>query len=163
MASFLAGAVGSASFAPLVTAAAISAKALSELHRAANPAPPLVLAANANNNLARQGLAGPALPGANRRAESDRVGGIRGGVSKKDGEAPAYLEKVPKKEMTGDLRKDYAPGGLGDATSSKGNLSDILAKVPNRGAYGGNDDYRRANRAPPSRQGGFGNQSFPET
>lgn len=108
-----------------------------------------------SNTLARQGLSVPDKKGEDSRLSRQRAGGISGGLPKKE---PSWVGKVPSKPVKGDLRKDYEIGGLGNATSSKGNLVDILDKVPRKTA--GTADYKNINRPQPKRLPGFGNQSF---
>lgn len=133
--------------APAATSALVAlpvaVKAAGELHRH-------VLASDA---LARQGVGPVPLPGAAKRAERNRAAGIPGGLADQE---PAYLGRVPNRPVTGDLRKDYEVGRLGDATSSKGVLSDILAKVPRK--THGSGDYKKINRPDPRRLPGFDNQ-----
>eukprot|EP00186_Timspurckia_oligopyrenoides_P003911 CAMPEP_0182448278 /NCGR_PEP_ID=MMETSP1172-20130603/25661_1 /TAXON_ID=708627 /ORGANISM="Timspurckia oligopyrenoides, Strain CCMP3278" /LENGTH=161 /DNA_ID=CAMNT_0024645081 /DNA_START=138 /DNA_END=623 /DNA_ORIENTATION=- len=115
------------------------------------------LMSNGNNVLARQGEGVPDFSGAGSKLARQRAGGIKGGVEVK---GPAFLDKVPSRAMSGDIRGKYMAGGLGNATSSQGNLTDILAKVPKK--INGTDEYKKIARPPPSKQAGFGNQSFPQ-
>ena len=121
----------------------VALKALGEGHR--------VLMSDA---LARQGL-GPVGPsgGAERNARQRAAGVPNPGVSS---DVPDYFDRVPNRPVAGDKRRDYEVGGLGDATSSKGILEDILDKVP-RKTYG-LGDYKRINRPYPKRPEGFDNQ-----
>lgn len=137
---------GLAAIASGACAAPVLFKAAGEAHRA------LVLRSNV---LARQGESIPAEAGNGGKIARQRAAGISGGVKSK---TPGYMGKVPNNKMTGDLRKDYEVGGLGNATSSQGNIADILAKVPRQ--KNGTDEYKRINRPVPRRAPGFGNQSF---
>jgi hypothetical protein len=128
-----------------VSAFPVAAKAIGELHRAVFE----------SNTLARQGLSVPKETGAGERLARQRAGGINGGT---EGDEPGYMEKVPQKSQAGDTRKKYIVT-RGSATSSKGILDDILAKVPRQS--NGTDDYKRINRPAPSRAAGYGNQSYP--
>lgn len=107
--------------------------------------------------LSRQGESVPSLPGLGDKLSRQRASGVRGNTSDDDG--PSWLKKVPKKNVTGDLRKVYDVGARGNATSSQGNMEDILLKVPNKGSYG-TEQYKRIARPEPRRSPGFGNQSF---
>ena len=135
---------------PFVGAAAgvhllpVAMKAFGEGHR--------VLMSDA---LARQGL-GPVGPSgdAERNARQRAAGVPNPGVPS---DVPDYFGRVPSRPLAGDKRRDYEIGGLGNATSSRGILEDILAKVPRK--THGLGDYKRSNRPPPSRPDGFGNQS----
>lgn len=138
---------GLAAVATGACAAPVFFKAAGEVHRA------LVLRSNV---LARQGESVPAEAGAGRRLAQQRASGVSGSERRSE---PGYMGKVPRKSMAGDLRKDYEVGGLGNATSSQGNITDILAKVPTQQL--GTDQYKKINRSVPSRAPGFGNQSFP--
>lgn len=139
----LAGAVTGVSVLP------IAIKAVGELHRHT------VLQ---SNTLARQGNGLPEFAGEDEKLARQRAGGINGGLV--PGKAPpAYLGKVPKRGAPGDGRRDYEVGGLGNATSSRGRIVDILNKVPRRTA-GASSDYKNANRPVPSRLPGYGNQSY---
>lgn len=124
----------------------VAIKAVGEAHRA------LVLQ---SNTLARQGVSVPANRGEGDKLARQRASGVSGGITADD---PQYIGKVPKRDVAGDLRKDYEVGGLGNATSSRGNLVDILDKVPRK--THGNGQYKRINRPVPTRAAGFGNQSF---
>jgi hypothetical protein len=136
-----------ASTAAGVAVVPVAAKALGELHRAVFM----------SNTLARQGES-IRDAGADERLARQRAGGIGGGeVSETD--EPAYMGKLPRRAVAGDLRPSYVVK-KGSATSSKGILSDILAKVPRQ--VHGTDSYKRIARPQPSRQAGFGNQSFPQ-
>lgn len=121
----------------------VALKAVGEAHR--------VLMSDA---LARQGL-GPVGPsGAAERSARQRAAGIPNpGIESNE---PGYLGRVPKRPMAGDLRRDYEVGGLGNATSSRGLLEDILAKVPRK--LHGTEEYKRINRPAPKRAPGFDNQ-----
>lgn len=139
MASFASAAVG-------VAIVPVAAKALGELHRVAFP----------SNTLARQGESLSKDAGANERLARQRASGVGGGeVSESD--EPSYMGKLPKRAVTGDIRRSYETR-KGAATSSKGILEDILGKVPRKS--NGTDSYQRIARPPPSQQGGFGNQSY---
>lgn len=131
------------------TALPVAAKAFGELHRT-------VLQSNGNNTLARQGESFDPAEGARERNSRQRAGGITGGTCSET-EEPSYMDATPKKASAGDIRRSYETK-KGSATSSKGILSDILAKVPRRTV--GTESYKRASRPAPSRQGGYGNQSF---
>lgn len=124
----------------------VAAKALGELHRAVFP----------SDTLARQGESLGKDSGANERLARQRASGVGGGEVSET-EEPSYMGKLPKKAMAGDLRRSYQQR-KGSATSSKGILADILSKVPRQS--NGTDSYKRIARPPPSRQGGFGNQSY---
>lgn len=137
---------GLAAIASGACAAPVLFKAAGEVHRT------LVLKSNV---LARQGESVPTEAGAGQKLARQRAAGVSGGVKSKE---PGYMGKVPSNKVTGDLRKDYEVGGLGKATSSQGNITDILAKVPKQ--QHGTDEYKRINRPVPSRAPGFGNQSF---
>lgn len=128
------------------SAVPVALKAVGELHRTT------VLQ---SNTLARQGESVPEKRGEGEKLARQRAAGVSGGVKP---DKPSWLGKVPSRSVTGDLRKSYEVGGLGDATSSKGNITDILDKVPTQTA--GTDEYKRISRPPPSRAPGFGNQSF---
>lgn len=144
--------LAAASGIPLIP---VAAKAVGEVHRQ------LVLQSNGNNTLARQGNGTPSLPGIADTVERQRAGGISSvppGSTKGGAAKAGYLGKVPSKPLAGDDREHYKTG-LGNATSSRGRIVDILSKVPKR-TVGGSADYKKANRATPSRAGGFGNQSF---
>lgn len=132
-----------------VCALPVAIKAVGELHRQH------VLQSNV---LSRQGNGSPEFAGAEEKLARQRTGGILGGLAPNKGE-PGYLRKVPARPMTGDKRRDYEVGSLGNATSSRGILLDVLDKVPRR-TVGGSGDYKRANRPGPSRKAGWGNQSF---
>lgn len=108
-----------------------------------------------SNVLARQGQGTPADKGEDAKLARQRASGIKGGIQSKE---PQYMGKVPGKKMTGDLRKDYEIGGLGNATSSRGILEDILSKVPRQTL--GTDEYKKIARPQPKKAGGYGNQSF---
>lgn len=136
----LVGIVAGASAAP------VAIKAVGEIHRT------LVLQSNV---LARQGESVPANRGEGEKVARQRASGVKGGLPKME---PGYMSKVPVKPVTGDLRKDLEVGGLGNATSSRGILSDILDKVPRQSH--GTGEYKRINRPSPGRAPGFGNQSF---
>lgn len=140
-----------------LTAAGISAmpiaiKAIGELHRHT------VLQSNGNNTLARQGNGTPSLPGVEDTLQRQRAAGIKGGFNPSK-QPPAYMGKVPSRKLAGDDLEDYLVGGLGNATSSRGKMIDILGKVP-AGTVGGSTDYKKSNRPTPRRVPGFGNQSF---
>lgn len=137
---------GLAAVASGACAAPVFLKAAGEAHRA------LVLQSNV---LARQGESVPENAGNGAKLARQRAAGISGGVKSKE---PGYMGKVPERKVSGDLRKDYEAGGLGNATSSQGNLTDILAKVPKQTL--GDSEYKRINRPVPSRAPGFGNQAF---
>ncbi|CAN8068075.1 unnamed protein product [Agarophyton chilense] len=132
--------------ATTISSLPIAIKAIGELHKAT------VLQSNA---LARQGLSTPDKRGEDERLSRQRAGGISGGFKE---QAPSWERKVPSRAVAGDIRKDYEVGGLGNATSSRGNLVDILDKVPRK--THGNGDYKKINRPQPRRLPGFGNQSF---
>lgn len=136
----LVGIVAGASAAP------VAIKAVGELHRT------LVLQSNV---LARQGESVPAKRGEGEKLARQRAAGVKGGVVSPE---PKYMGKVPSQPVSGDLRRDYEVGGLGNATSSQGILSDILDKVPRQ--QHGTGEYKRINRPQPLRAPGFGNQSF---
>lgn len=138
--------LGLAAVASGACAAPVLLKAAGEAHRA------LVLRSNV---LARQGESVPEDAGNAAKLARQRAAGVSGGVKSKD---PAYMGKVPSRKVTGDLRKDYEAGGLGNATSSQGNLTDILSKVPRN--IHGDTEYKRINRPVPTRAPGFGNQAF---
>lgn len=123
----------------------IAMKAAGELHR---------ITVLRSNTLARQGLSVPEEEGLGEKLARQRAGGISGGIESD----PSWARKVPAKPLAGDLRKEYEVGGLGNATSSQGILSDILAKVPKQ--VNGTDEYKRIARPNPKRAAGFGNQSF---
>lgn len=123
-------------------------KAASELHHS------MVLQSNI---LARQGAGLPELEGEGERLAKQRAGGIKGGIASDE---PGYMRKVPSKSVAGDTRGNFKTGGLGNATSSRGNITDILSKVPRR-VYG-TEDYKRINRPTPRRLPGYGNQSYPQ-
>lgn len=137
---------GLAAVATGACAAPVFFKAAGEVHRA------LVLQSNV---LARQGESVPSQSGAGERLARQRASGVSGPERKKE---PGYMGKVPENNLAGDLRKDYEVGGLGNATSSQGNIMDILAKVPRRKM--GTDQYKKINRPVPSRAPGYGNQSY---
>lgn len=141
----------SASAAAGISALPVAVKAVGELHRHATT----VLQAN---TLARQGNNVPANKGEGERLARQRGAGIKGGLSpnKKD---PAFLRDVPSRPTAGDTRRDYEVSGLGNATSSRGNIVDILDKVPRR-TVGGSSDYKKANRPTPARKPGFDNQTY---
>lgn len=124
----------------------IAVKAVGELHR---------VTVLRSNTLARQGESLPERRGEEKRLARQRAAGLKGGNEVKP---PSYMGKVPSKATKGDLRREYEIGGLGEATSSKGNIIDILSRVPRRTV--GTDDYKRIARPTPSRAPGFGNQSF---
>lgn len=107
-----------------------------------------------SNNLARQGL-GPPLPAeAERKDQRQRAAGIpKPGIP---AEEPGYMTRVPSRAVAGDLREEYMCGGLGNATSSRGFLDDVLQKVP-RQAHG-TSEYKRINMPAPQRLPGFDNQ-----
>lgn len=128
----------------------VAIKAVGELHRLT------VLKSNNNNVLARQGNGSPTSD--DTKLARQRAGGVRGGLSDAK-PSPKFLDKVPKRGAPGDGRRNYEVGGLGNATSSRGQINDVLDKVPRRTA-GASADYKRANRPIPSRLPGFGNQSF---
>jgi hypothetical protein len=123
----------------------VAAKAVSELHRTVF---------NLSDALARQGESVPAEKGAGERLARQRAAGVDGTI---DGGEPAYMGKVPSRATAGDKRKSYEVK-KGSALSSRGILDDILAKVPSQA--NGTDSYKRIARPQPSRQPGFGNQSF---
>jgi hypothetical protein len=137
-------AVATAAFG--VSALPVAAKAIGELHRAVFQ----------SNVLARQGMSVPQEAGAGERLARQRAGGIKGGT---DGDDPQYMSKVPRKALAGDTRKQHLVT-RGSATSSKGILDDILAKVPRKA--NGTGDYQRAIRPVPTRAAGYGNQSYPQ-
>lgn len=130
----------------------VAIKAVGELHRLT------VLKSNSNNVLARQGAGSPTSVADDTKLARQRAGGIRGGLSQAK-PSPKFLDKVPKRGAPGDNRRDYEVGGLGNATSSRGQIDDVLDKVPRR-TVGANGDYKRANRPIPSRLPGYGNQSY---
>lgn len=109
-----------------------------------------------SDQLARQGLGGPLAPAAERKNQLQRAAGI-GGAQFQPASEPSYFAAVPRKDVTGDLRKEYEVTGLGNATSSRGFLDDVLMKVPRQ--VHGSSEYKRINRPPPARAPGFGNQS----
>eukprot|EP00174_Griffithsia_okiensis_P000473 GO255931.1.p1 GENE.GO255931.1~~GO255931.1.p1 ORF type:complete len:127 (+),score=1.85 GO255931.1:122-502(+) len=115
-----------------LTALPVAAKAVGELHRQ------VFLQ---SNTLARQGMNVPDKKGEGEKLARQRSAGINGGLSgaKKD---PAYLRDVPSRPMAGDKRRDYEVGSLGNATSSRGNITDILDKVPRR-TLGGTQTIER--------------------
>lgn len=121
-------------------------KAAGELHHT------LVLQSNI---LARQGAGIPELRGEGEKLAGQRAGGIKGGIPSSE---PGYMRKVPSKKVAGDLRGDYMLGRLGNATSSRGNITDVLSKVPRR--VHGTEDYKKINRPTPRRLAGYGNQSY---
>lgn len=139
-------------FAPAATfalggaALPVAIKAAAELH----------LTSLRANTLARQGESLPGAAGARERNAKQRAGGITGGTCSETDE-PSYMDAAPRKPQAGDTRADFAQK-KGAATSSKGILADILAKVPRRTV--GGEEYKRAARPSPAREGGFGNQSF---
>lgn len=137
---------GLAAVASGACAAPVLLKAAGEAHRA------LVLRSNI---LARQGVSVPEDAGNGAKLARQRAAGVSGGVKSKE---PAYMGKVPSRKVSGDLRKDYEAGGLGNATSSQGNLTDILSKVPRK--THGDTEYKRINRPVPTKAPGFGNQAF---
>lgn len=136
----LAAGAGAAAVVPLLP---VALKAVGEVHR--------VLMSDA---LARQGL-GPVGPaGALERSARQRAAGVpRPGIASSE---PNYLDRVPKRPVAGDKRREYEVGGLGNATSSRGLLDDVLAKVPRK--LNGTAEYKRINRPNPSRAPGFDNQ-----
>lgn len=136
----LVGIVAGASVAP------VAIKAVGEIHRG------LVLQSNV---LARQGVSVPAERGEGEKVARQRASGVKGGIEKTE---PDYMGKVPARPVCGDLRRDLEVGGLGNATSSRGILTDILDKVPRQSH--GTGDYKTINRPSPGRAPGFGNQSF---
>jgi hypothetical protein len=123
----------------------VAAKAIGELHRA-------VFMSNA---LARQGQSLVGSEGEIERSARQRAAGIGGAVPESD--EPSYMDNVPKKAVAGDTRGKYVQT-RGSATSSRGILSDILAKVPRRA--NGTDEYKEIARPRPSRQAGYDNQAF---
>lgn len=134
---------------PLIAGASaipVAIKAIGEIHR---------ITVLQSNVLARQGLSTPDELGKEERESRKRGAGFGGDIKSK---TPSYMKKVPKKAVAGDLRKKYEVGGLGNALSSRGNLTDILAKVPRK--ISGTEQYKRINRPPPKRLPGYGNQSF---
>lgn len=128
-----------------VSLAPVAIKAIGELHQTVF----------LSNNLARQGQSLPKEAGALDRSARRRAAGVSDALM--DDEEPSYLKEGPSRPVAGDLRKSYEVK-RGSATSSKGILTDILAKVPRK--MNGGEDYQRIARPPPSRQAGFGNQSF---
>lgn len=124
----------------------VAVKAVGELHR---------ITVLQSNTLARQGESVPEKRGEGEKIAKQRAAGISGGTKNAD---PAWLRKVPSNSVTGDLRDEYMVGGLGNATSSKGNIIDILDKVPRK--THGTEEYKRIARPQPKRAPGFGNQSF---
>lgn len=138
-------AAAAASSAVGVVALPVAAKAVGELHRAVF----------LSNTLARQGESINPDAGEGDKLARQKVGGISGG-KRAESDEPAYMGKTPKNSGA-DLRKSYQTR-KGAATSSKGILSDILAKVPSQ--TNGTDSYKRIARPQPTRAGGFGNQSF---
>eukprot|EP00187_Rhodella_violacea_P003001 CAMPEP_0174912208 /NCGR_PEP_ID=MMETSP0167-20121228/79662_1 /TAXON_ID=38298 /ORGANISM="Rhodella maculata, Strain CCMP736" /LENGTH=141 /DNA_ID=CAMNT_0016156853 /DNA_START=17 /DNA_END=442 /DNA_ORIENTATION=+ len=125
----------------LAGAATVAAKAWSEASR--GPAPLLSLQSNV---LARQGEGVSKMPGSAERLANQRAGGIAGGKPTDAG--PAFLDLVPRKSLRGVTRDLYVEKNTGTLVSSKGNIADILAKVPNNGPYG-TGDYKRANTKAP--------------
>lgn len=139
----LAGTLAGASVLP------IAIKAVGEIHHH-------VL--QSSNVLARQGNGSPDFSGEDERLARQRTAGVRGGFAPGKAE-PGYMGKVPDRKLSGDDRKDYKVGGLGNATSSRGVIDDLLDKVPRR-THGATADYKKANRPVPSRKAGWGNQSY---
>lgn len=125
----------------------VAVKAVGELHR---------LTVLQSNVLSRQGNGVPKEKGEGEKLARQRASGVKGGIPSSE---PQYMGSVPNRKVTGDLRKDYQVGGLGNATSSRGNITDILEKVPQQ-ILGGTADYKRAARPVPARRPGFGNQSY---
>lgn len=125
----------------------VAIKAVGEIHRG------LFLESNV---LARQGLGAPENPGEGDKLARQRTGGIKGGLPQDE---PGYVKKTPTRAQAGDLRQKYRVKSLGNATSSRGNLDDVLNKVPQR-TYG-TDAYKRIYRPVPTRAPGFDNQAFP--
>mmetsp|Transcript_6935 Transcript_6935/g.14354 ORF Transcript_6935/g.14354 Transcript_6935/m.14354 type:complete len:158 (-) Transcript_6935:874-1347(-) len=146
----------SAAVAGVVT---VAVKAVGEWEATVNPMSPVTLLRS--NALARQGESVPSLEGEGSKLARQRAGGIQGGISRKLGESPTYLDKVPAKAVGGDNRGSYITV-KGNFTNSQGTIEDILSKVPNRGTYGATEDYRRAARPEPKRAAGYDNQSFPQ-
>mmetsp|Transcript_12827 Transcript_12827/g.34531 ORF Transcript_12827/g.34531 Transcript_12827/m.34531 type:complete len:163 (+) Transcript_12827:147-635(+) len=161
----MAAVVGAGAVACVSGAVCVAVKAASEWQRARSGecaearamAGSVFAMANGNNVLARQGRGVPDMPGAGDKLARQRAAGIKGGVETR--EQPSFLDKVPNKGIRGNLKENYTVGKLGNATSSQGNLPDILAKVPKK--PNGTPEYQRIARPPPSRQAGFGNSSFP--
>lgn len=139
MLGIAAGAIAGASALP------VAIKAVGELHRAVF-----------QSELARQGQGIPVKRGEGERLQRQKVGGISGGVAPTK---PGYFGKVPSRPLAGDLRKEYEVGGLGDATSSRSNLEDILDKVPRK--MHGTESYKRIVRPTPTKKPGYDNQAYP--